>query len=188
MRAALLAAAGTLVLMATACSANGTTASGNQPGTSASPAASGAAGEGGIGGAGDTGTGNTGNGGSATNSPTPKSSTSKVAGPQIVSFVVEGNASCFESGPNFQSPGTVTLKWTVIGATKVALSIDDPTFFSKNGSGSYESNLPASHEETLNFSCNSGNGVTTTHTYTIDTMDGGSHRSKTISASATNHQ
>lgn len=194
-RAALIAAAGTLVLMAAACGAKSNTATGDQPGASASPTASVGAGEGGTGtngDAGDNGTGNAGNG--TTTSPTPKTSStpksgnSPAAGPQIVSFTVEGNASCFESGPGFSSPGTVTLSWKVTGATKVALSIDDPSFFSQHGSGSWESNLAATHTETISFPCNAGNGVVTTHKYTLDTMDGGAHKSMTISASATNHE
>lgn len=191
-RAALIAAAGTLVLMAAACSANSTTASGDQPTASAAPTASGGAGEGGTGTNGDAGdNGNGGNGTTTSPTPktstTPKSSSSTASGPQIVSFKVEGNASCYESGPDFSSPGTVTLSWKVTGATKVALSIDDPTFFSQHGTGTWESNLPATHTETLSFGCNAGNGVKTTHKYTLDTMDGGAHKSMTISASATNH-
>jgi hypothetical protein len=184
-RAALIAAAGTLALMATACGANSTTASGGQPSPSTSPSAG--SGEGDTGG----GTGGTGTG-TATKSPTPKATTtpkaspSTASGPQIVSFKVSGNASCDESGPAFSAPGTVTLTWKVTGATKVALSIDDPTFFSKNGTGSF-STYGATDTQTIPFSCNVPIGQTATHQYTLDTVDGGAHKSMTIKASATNH-
>jgi hypothetical protein len=99
---------------------------------------------------------------------------------------VSGNASCYEAGPGFSAPGTVTLTWKVTGATKVALSIDDPTFFGKYNTGSFAT-YGATDTQTIPFACNVGPGQTATHKYTLDTMDGGTHRSMTISASAVNH-
>jgi hypothetical protein len=190
-RAALIAAAGTLALLGAACGANGTTASGAQAGASASTSPTAGAGEGNTGGG--TGTGTGGGGGTTTNSPTPKATTatpksspSTASGPQIVTFKISGNASCSESGPGFSAPGTVTLTWKVTGATKVALSIDDPTFFGTYGTGSF-STYGATDTQTIPFACNVASGQTATHKYTLDTMDGGAHRSMTISASAVNH-
>ncbi len=191
-RAAVIAAAGTLALMVAACDAGATTASGGQSGPSASTPPSAAAGEGNTGTGTGTDTGGTGNGGgTATKSPTPKATTAKASpsaasGPQIEYFKVSGNASCDEQGPGFSAPGTVTLTWKVTGATKVALSIDDPSFFSAHGTGSFD-DYPATTTQTIPFACNVPTGHTATHQYTLDTIDGGLHKSITIEASAVNH-
>jgi hypothetical protein len=180
-RAALVAATGTLALMAAACGAGTGALSG--PAISASPSV----------GAGEVTAGDTGNGGGTTTSPapatspTPKTNTTAAAsGPVIVYFKVSGNASCSESGPGFSAPGTVTLSWKVTGATKVGLSINDPTFYSRFGKGSF-SDYPASDTQTIPFSCNVKTGETATNQYTLDTLDGGAHKSMTIKASAVNH-
>jgi hypothetical protein len=184
-RAALIAATGTLALMAAACGASGTSSSA-QSGPSASASSSAGAGE--V----TTGDAGTGGGGTTTSptpamSPTPKTNTTTSAsGPQIVYFKVSGNASCSESGPGFSAPGTVTLTWKVTGATRVGLSINDPTFYSKNGKGSFD-DYPATDTETIPFSCNVSSGATATNQYTLDTLDGGAHKSMTIKASAVNH-
>jgi hypothetical protein len=173
MRAAVLAAASTLVLIAAACSVNSTTASGGQPGTSASPAASGLAGEGGTGNNG--GAGDTGNGGAMTKSPTPKSSASAAPGPKIVSFTVTQQPACPAKGPapTVYYPGQdVILSWKVTGATKVALSVDGP--------GIYRDTYKLQDMEQLGFGCATspqskhtylltatGNGKTTTQTLTV---------------------
>lgn len=183
-RAALIAATGTLALMAAACGASGNGSSAQAgTGASASPSA----------GAGEVTTGDTGTGGGTTTSPTPAKSptpktntTTAASGPQIVYFKVVGNASCSESGPGFSAPGTVTLSWKVTGATRVGLSINDPTFYSKYGKGSFD-NYPATDTETIPFSCNVQTGETATNQYTLDTLDGGAHKSMTIKASAVNH-
>lgn len=183
-RAALVAATGTLALVAAACGASSTDSSAQSgPAGSASPSA----------GAGEVTTGDTGNGGGTTTpptpatSPTPKTNTTTAAsGPVIVYFKVSGNASCSESGPGFSAPGTVTLTWKVTGATKVGLSINDPTFYSRFGKGSF-SDYPATDTQTIPFSCNVTTGETATNQYTLDTLDGGAHKSMTIKASAVNH-
>jgi hypothetical protein len=171
MRAALLAAASTLVLVA-ACSANRTTASGGQPGTSASPAPSGPAGEGtgADGGAGDTrnGSGNTGNDdGTATKSPTPKPSTSPVPGPKIVSFTVTQQPACPAKGPapTVNYPGqNVILSWKVTGATKVALSVDGP--------GIYRDTYKPEDMEELGFGCDTSQAQSK-HTYLLTATGNG---------------
>ena len=184
-RAALMAATGTLALMVTACAGSTHSSAQSSPAASASPSA----------GAGEVTTGDAGNGGGTTTSPTPaKSPTPKTntttqaapSGPVIVYFKVSGNASCSESGPGFSAPGTVTLTWKVTGATKVGLSINDPTFYSKNGKGSFD-DYPATDTQTIPFSCNVSSGQTATNQYTLDTLDGGAHKSMTIKASAVNH-
>jgi hypothetical protein len=191
-RAALMAAAGTLTLMAAACGAKGTTASGSDastgPGANTTVSASAsAAGEGGSDTVGGTGGTTTSKPPTPKASTTPKSSPSAATGPVIVSFEVDGKASCDESGPGFSAPGTVTFSWKVTGATKVGLSIDDPTFFSKFGKGSFDDYPAVVTMQTIPFGCDVPIGQTATHQYTLDTLDGGTHKSMTIKASAVNH-
>jgi hypothetical protein len=192
--ARLFAAACALALSAAACgqqhhSTASTAESQSSQGTgviepvSASPAGDATASSGTTG---SGGTGSGGTGGTRPSSPRPSRSPSPAAGPTIVSFAVSGNASCDESGPDFNSPGTVTLIWKVTGTDKVALSIDDPGFFGRYGSGSYGS-YPAQDTQTLSFGCDATPGKATTHQYTLDTIGGGAHRSMTIKATATSH-
>jgi hypothetical protein len=172
-RAALIAATGTLALMAAACGASGTSSSAQSgPSTAASPSA----------GAGevttDTGTGRGTTSPTPTKSPTPKTNTTTAAsGPQIVSFKASKQPMCPVVGTTdapYSAPGQdVTLSWKVTGATKVALSVDGP--------GIYQDNYKAEDSQQLSFGCDtskpqsshkyiltvSGGGVTKTQTLTV---------------------
>jgi hypothetical protein len=176
-RAALIAAAGTLALMATACGANSTTASGGKPSPSTSPSAG--SGEGDTGG----GTGGTGTG-TATKSPTPKATTtpkaspSTASGPQIVSFKVTHQPMCPVVGtPDapYSAPGQdVTIAWKVTGATKVSLSVDGP--------GIYRDDYGLEDMQVLSFGCDTSKPQST-HTYTINTIGGGTSKSQKLTVS-----
>jgi hypothetical protein len=81
----------------------------------------------------------------------------------------------------FSTPGQdVTITWKVSGATKAAISIDQPNHY-----GSYGSDYPASGELSLPFSCNNTPGKTT-HTYTVWPA-GHKNVSKSVTVSATNN-
>jgi hypothetical protein len=81
----------------------------------------------------------------------------------------------------FSTPGQdVTIAWKVTGATKAALSVDQPSQYA-----AYGSDYPASGELTLPFSCNNTPGKTS-HTYTV-WPSGNKNVSKSITVSATNN-
>jgi hypothetical protein len=81
----------------------------------------------------------------------------------------------------FTTPGQdVTISWKVTGATKAALSVDQPNHYA-----AYGSDYPASGELTLPFSCNNTAGKTS-HTYTVWPA-GNKTVSKSITVSATNN-
>jgi hypothetical protein len=166
-RAALIAATGTLALMAAACGASGTSSSAQSgPSTAASPSA----------GAGEVITGDTGTGGGGTTtptpaakSPTPKTNTTTAAsGPQIVSFKVSKQPMCPVVGtPDapYSAPGQdVTLSWKVTGATKVALSVDGP--------GIYQDNYKAEDSQQLSFGCDTSKPQSS-HKYILTVTGGG---------------
>ncbi len=138
-----------------------------------------------------TGSGN----GAATGSPTspttkpssakPGTTKSAATGPHIDVFVTVGNPGCGSpGGPGFNAvPGSVTLSWKVSGGvTMVGLSIDDTGTFASTGHGSWH-DYPAVGSDTLSFSCSGAKG-NKTHKYTIDTIDGGAHVSKTLTLTA----
>jgi hypothetical protein len=80
----------------------------------------------------------------------------------------------------FSSPGTdVVISWKVTGATKAALSVDNPKVYAAYGT--YE----ASGQLSLAFPCDTSPG-STTHTYTVWPA-GNKNVSKTISVSARNN-
>jgi hypothetical protein len=178
-RAALMAAAGTLTLMAAACGAKGTTASGSDastgPGANTTVSASAsAAGEGGSDTVGGTGGTTTSKPPTPKASTTPKSSPSAATGPVIVSFKVLQQPACPVVGTTdapFSTPGQpVIVGWKVTGATKVALSMDG---------GLYGSNYGPEDQETVNFTCDTSKPKTS-HTYTITTSGGGASKSQTL--------
>jgi len=134
-----------------------------------------------------------GSGSGATGSPATtkpsaaKPSTTKPApaGPHIEVFGTVSNPGCGSpGGPGFNAvPGSVKLSWKVTGgATMVGLSIDDTTNFANTGHGSWQ-DYPAVGSDTLPFVCNGAKG-NKTHKYTVDTIDGGAHVSKTITLTA----
>ena len=178
-RAALMAAAGTLALTAAACGAKGTATSGTDASTGpiANTTASASAGSGES----DSGTGGGTGGTTATTKPptpksstTPKSSPSAASGPVIVSFKVLQQPACPVVGTTdapFSTPGQpVVVGWKVTGATKVALSMDG---------GLYGSDYGPEDQQALNFTCDTSKAKTS-HTYTITTSGGGASRSQTI--------
>lgn len=177
-RAALMAAAGTLALAAAACGAKGTTASG--PDASTGPIANTTASASAGSGEGDSGTvGGTGGTTATTKPPTPKSSTtpksspSAATGPVIVSFKVLQQPVCERvatSDAPFQPAKDIIVSWKVTGATKVALSMDG---------GLYRSDYGPEDQQQLYFACKSGDPHPS-HTYTITTSGGGASRSQTI--------
>jgi hypothetical protein len=57
----------------------------------------------------------------------------------------------------------------VSGASNVALSLDDPTFYMKNGAGSY-GEFPSSGTIDFAFECDPTVLPNTTHTYTLNTV------------------
>jgi len=139
--------------------------------------------------AGSSGSGTDGSGGasaSASASPKPSNKPSSApAGPRISVFAATVKASCGSpGGPGFDAvPGTVTLAWTVLGgATMVGLSIDDTATFKQFGHGSWK-DYPAVGGDTVPFACDGAAG-NKTHTYTIDTIGGGAHTSKTLTLTA----
>jgi hypothetical protein len=117
---------------------------------------------------------------------TNTNTTANPNGPRIVSFEVVEQPSCpvtASSDAPFSSPAKdVKIAWEVSGATKVALSIDDPTFFKQHGSGTY---AEYSWHETVSlaFSCE-GSDQYVSHTYTIDTVDGGPTAERSITVRA----
>lgn len=178
-RAALMAAAGTLALTAAACGAKGTTASG--PDASTGPVANTTASASAGSGEGDPGTvGGTGGTTTATTKPptpksstTPKSSPSAASGPVIVSFKVTQQPVCERvatSDAPFQPAKDIIVAWKVTGATNVALSMDG---------GLYRSDYGPEDQQQLYFACKSGDPHPS-HTYTITTSGGGASRSQTI--------
>ncbi|MEN3307662.1 MAG: hypothetical protein V7603_3864 [Micromonosporaceae bacterium] len=110
------------------------------------------------------------------------------SGPQIVYFKVTQQPLCAITGtsdaPYKRPEQPVKLAWKVTGASGVALSIDDPNFFKKYHSGSWQNYGPEGTVE-LPFACTDTAKRSTTHTYTINTL-GDSSKGKTISVTAQN--
>jgi hypothetical protein len=132
-------------------------------------------------------TGSTGKPGAAT---TTRTTTTKASGGQPssaaaepVSISVVRQPTCPVRGTPeapFSSPGTdVVIAWKVTGATKAALSVDNPKVYAAYGT--YE----ASGQLSLTFPCDTTPG-STTHTYTVWPA-GNKNVSKTISVSARNN-
>lgn len=96
-----------------------------------------------------------------------------------------------QPGASFSSPGhDITLEWKVSGnVDRVALSIDDPTFYkTNNGQGTWESDYNRTDSVTLPWSCDSDHTQNhfTTHTYTLSTIGGGPSVAKTITIKTSN--
>jgi hypothetical protein len=130
-------------------------------------------------------TGSTGRPGTATRTTATKASggqtTSAAAEPVSIS-VVRQPICPVHGTPEapFSSPGIdVIISWKVTGATKAALSVDNPKVYAAYGT--YE----ASGQLSLAFPCDTTPG-TTTHTYTVWPA-GNRNVSKTISVSARNN-
>lgn len=132
-------------------------------------------------------TGSTGRSGAAT---TTRATTTKASGEQTTSAAAEPVSISVVRQPTcpvhgtpeapFSSPGTdVVISWRVTGATKAALSVDNPKVYAAYGT--YE----ASGQLSLAFPCGTTPG-TTTHTYTVWPA-GNKNVSKTISVSARNN-
>ncbi len=106
-------------------------------------------------------------------------------GPVIVSFAVTHKPACpvvaTADAPFSKAGEPITLAWNVTGATGVALSIDDPTFYAHNGTGNY-ANYGPQGTVTLPFACDPTVQPNSSHAYTIDTRDR-SGVSKTITES-----
>jgi hypothetical protein len=115
-------------------------------------------------------------GGKSTSSSSPPSASATIS--------VKKQPLCPRNGtPDapFSTPGQdVTIAWKVTGATKAALSVDQPNHYA-----SYGSDYPTSGELTLPFSCNNTPGKTS-HTYTVWPA-GNKNVSKSITVSATNN-
>ena len=176
-RAALMAAAGTLALTAAACGANGTATSGTDASTgpiaNTTASASAGSGEGGSDTVGGTGGTTTAKPPTPKSSTTPKSSPSAASGPVIVSFKVLQQPVCERvatSDAPFQPAKDIIVSWKVTGATKVALSMDG---------GLYRSDYGPEDQQQLYFACKSGDPHPS-HTYTITTSGGGASKSQTI--------
>jgi hypothetical protein len=110
-------------------------------------------------------------------------------GPQIVYFKVAQQPLCpivgTSAAPYSRPEQPVRLAWKVTGASGIALSIDDPTFFQQHHSGTYGS-YGTQGTIDLSFPCATNTTKrTTTHTYTINTL-GGNSKGKTISVTAQN--
>jgi hypothetical protein len=107
------------------------------------------------------------------------------SGPHIDLFVVVGNPGCGSPGGPGVDPvsGSVKLSWKVSGGvTKVGLSIDDTATFQNTGHGSWQ-DYAAVDSATVPFVCDGAKG-NKTHKYTLDTIDGGTHVSKTLTLTA----
>ncbi len=128
-----------------------------------------------------TGAPNPGVGTAPTTAPTHPGAT----GPVIVSFTVTHKPACpvvaTADAPFSKAGEPITLAWNVTGATGIALSIDDPTFYAHNGTGNY-ANYGPEGTVTLPFTCDPTVQPNTSHAYTIDTRDS-SGVSKTITES-----
>jgi hypothetical protein len=131
-------------------------------------------------------------GGTTTPTGAPTTKASSASGPQIVFFRVTQQPAC-PFTPSSDAPFTgapaqdIKVAWKVSGGvTKVALSIDDPTFFDRLGSGSWQTYDGTTHEEDLPFACD-GSHPTSTHKYTINTIGGGQSVSQTLTVSIPSH-
>lgn len=132
-------------------------------------------------------TGSSGKPGAAT---TTRTTTTRASGGQTTSAAAEPVSVSVVRQPTcpvhgtpeapFSSPGIdVIISWKVTGATKAALSVDNPKVYAAYGT--YE----ASGQLSLAFPCDTTPG-TTTHTYTVWPA-GNRNVSKTISVSARNN-
>jgi hypothetical protein len=103
---------------------------------------------------------------------------SQTSGTQIVYFRVKQQPKCEEGTDVYRSPAVpAIIEWKVTGATKVALSVDNPNLV-----GAYQTYDGTQGSETFTFSCGGPAGSTETHQYTINTIGGGTKK-MTISAS-----
>jgi hypothetical protein len=122
---------------------------------------------------------------SSTPTSTPTHTKTKTPSPTIDSFVVSQKPMCpviaTSDAPGDANPGfDIKLSWHVTGgATKVALSLDDPGFFKKFHTGGI-ADYPTTDEVDLAFECDPAVQPNTTHTYTLDTIGGGSSVEKTV--------
>jgi hypothetical protein len=159
-----------------------TTSDTAQPATTATTK-SGSSGSSGSGGSSNGGSGS-GSGGSGSGGSGGKSTSSSSPPSASVTVSVKKQPLCPRNGtPDapFTTPGQdVTIAWKVTGATKAALSVDQPSQYA-----AYGSDYPASGELTLPFSCNNTPGKTS-HTYTVWPA-GNKNVFKTITVSATNN-
>jgi hypothetical protein len=122
----------------------------------------------------------------ATSTPTSVT-TSKTSGSgggaHIVTFKVKQKPACPiipTSDAPFSKEGTnIVLEWNVTGATKVALSLDNPGFFKTYHTGSIDDYSPK-HTVDLSFQCDPTVQPNTTHKYTLDTIGGGATIERTI--------
>ena len=117
-----------------------------------------------------------GNGGAGQASP----SASQSGGTQIVYFRVKQQPKCEEGTNVYHSPAVpAIIEWKVTGATKVALSVDNPNLV-----GAYQTYDGTQGSETFTFSCGGTVGSIETHQYTINTVGGPGKQKMTISVSA----
>ena len=82
----------------------------------------------------------------------------------------------------FSSPGNdIIIHWTVSGgATGVAVSLDDPNFFSQYHTGSLQNFNGKSGDAELPFLCDVTVQPDTKHVYTFDTLGGGKSVEKSV--------
>lgn len=125
-----------------------------------------------------------------TSAPATRTTTKKPpSGPKIVELTWAQKPTC-ETVASSANPLEIPAKQGILewktsgGVTSVALSIDAPDFFKQNGTGSFASGLPANDQYPVNFECDpSTNEQFTKHTYTIDTVGGGTSVEKSITYS-----
>jgi hypothetical protein len=114
-----------------------------------------------------------------------KSSDDKGGGPRIVSFKVVQDPACGVQGssdaPFSQPAKDIKLSWQVSNAESVALSIDDPNFFKAHHSGTYGT-YGTTYTISLSFPCSTTSNKTS-HTYTINTIGGGTSVGKSLTYS-----
>jgi len=165
-----------------ACAKSGTDAGTAGTATSTGPGAGGQ-GTGGLGGLDGGPSGQPNPAGQPSNSPTRSHGTSPKPTAQIVYFKITSQPACPVVGtPDapFSAPGQdITIEWRVTGATSVALSVDNPDYFQQNHTGSYQTYDGTHGTATISFPCNTSQPMTT-HKYTINTVGGGSSKSKTL--------
>jgi hypothetical protein len=102
------------------------------------------------------------------------------AGPRIVSFRIAQRPKCAEGTAVFRAPAVpLIIEWKITGATRGALSVDDPT----HTPGTYGP-VTLQGSQDFTFSCAGDVGATETHTYALYTVGGGPMRSATLTVSA----
>jgi hypothetical protein len=101
-------------------------------------------------------------------------------GARIVRFRIAQHPKCAEGTAVFRAPAVpLVIEWQITGATRGALSVDDPT----HTPGTYGP-VKLEGSEEFTFTCAGDVGSTETHTYAIYTVGGGPQRSATLTASA----